>query len=417
MTYFDKIFTAVLAAIILLFTAANLTLAFSDKNTGRPYRVEINRLANEIETSGPENISLDSCLYVTSVTRYNGSDPDGFFEGTDRDYSIRIIGGTAYRFDFTLPEKTGYPAALFTVNLILAVMSLLLVGILLFIRLKIIKPFDKLQNIPYELSRGHLTMPVEENRYRFFGKFVWGINMLRENIEQQRRREQLLLREKKTLILSLSHDIKTPLSAIRLYAGALSKGLYPSREKQLEIAENIDMKAKEIGAYVSRIVQSSNEDFLDYDVRDEEFYLSSLVDSITEYYREKLALLKIGFSVAPFSDCLLKGDLDCSIEVLQNIIENAAKYGDGGKIELLFSREEDCQLITVKNGGCTLPETELPHIFESFIRGTNAGHTEGSGLGLYICHALMHKMNGDIFAEIQDKNMLVTAVFTTAGQT
>jgi signal transduction histidine kinase len=53
----------------------------------------------------------------------------------------------------------------------------------------------------------------------------------------------------------------------------------------------------------------------------------------------------------------------------------------------------------------------LPHIFDSFWRGSNAGKHKGSGLGLYICRQLMHKMSGDIFAEIIDGRMIVTTVF------
>lgn len=53
----------------------------------------------------------------------------------------------------------------------------------------------------------------------------------------------------------------------------------------------------------------------------------------------------------------------------------------------------------------------MPHIFESFWRGTNAENEKGSGLGLYICRELMRKMNGEIFAEIKDGYMGVTAVF------
>ena len=59
---------------------------------------------------------------------------------------------------------------------------------------------------------------------------------------QQKQRELDLQKDKKTLLLSLSHDIKTPLSAIKLYSKALSKGLYTDREKQLEIAESIHSK-------------------------------------------------------------------------------------------------------------------------------------------------------------------------------
>lgn len=59
--------------------------------------------------------------------------------------------------------------------------------------------------------------------------------MLRENMEQQKERELNLQREKKMLLLSLSHDIKTPLSAIKLYSKALSKGLYTDKENSLKL--------------------------------------------------------------------------------------------------------------------------------------------------------------------------------------
>ena len=109
--------------------------------------------------------------------------------------------------------------------------------------------------------------------------------------------------------------------------------------------------------------------------------------------------------------CLIRGDLDRGVEVIQNLMENAIKYGDGERIDLLLSEEDGCILIGVCNSGCTLPPAELPHIFDSFWRGSNADKQKGSGLGLYICRQLMHKMSGDIFAEAGDGRMIVTAVF------
>ena len=143
-----------------------------------------------------------------------------------------------------------------------------------------------------------------------------------------------------------------------------------------------------------------------------EFYLSELVKKISDFYTEKLSLIKTDFGIGNFTDCLISGDIDRSIEVIQNVMENAVKYGDGKSIEINFSEEEDCILATVRNSGFTLSDTELPHIFESFRRGENALNEKGSGLGLYICRQLMHKMNGEIFAEIKGGNMCVTTVFT-----
>ncbi len=96
-------------------------------------------------------------------------------------------------------------------------------------------------------------------------------------------------------------------------------------------------------------------------------------------------------------------------------LENAIKYGDGQGIGISFSSEEDCELITVSNKGCGLAEDELPCIFDSFWRGSNAKSTKGSGLGLYICRQLMRRMEGEIYASLQGDELRVTAVFSRAG--
>ena len=110
-------------------------------------------------------------------------------------------------------------------------------------------------------------------------------------------------------------------------------------------------------------------------------------------------------------DCEITADESRIAQAVTNLVSNAIKYGDGERIDLLLSEEDGCILISVCNSGCTLPSAELPHIFDSFWRGSNAENRGGSGLGLYICRQLMHKMNGDIFAQMEDGAMLVTAVF------
>lgn len=409
MKAFNKIFTIVITTIIAVFAAANMILLVNDGESGRPYRVEINRLAREIEKNSLEFTNLSDCGYVTGVEKF-GED----FYSTDSDYVIREINGELYRFDYMAEGGAKRTDLIITVNILLGVMAVVIIAVLVYIRLKILKPFEKLTDVPYELSKGNLTAPVKETKNRFFGRFIWGVDMLRENMEQQKERELNLQRDKKMLLLSLSHDIKTPLSAIKLYSKALSKGLYDSREKQIDIAESIGAKADEIEGYVFQIITASREDFLSLDVNAGEFYLSELVTNIRQYYTEKLDLIKTDFIVSGYTDCLLSGDPDRSVEVLQNVMENAVKYGDGEIISISFSEEDECILVTVTNSGCTISDIDLPHIFESFWRGSNAENVKGSGLGLYICRQLMRKMNGEIFAEIRNGAMCVTSVFPKA---
>lgn len=404
MKAFNRISVIVSALIIAVFAAANMLLLTDNSESGRPYLVEISRLVREIENNNTADIS--ECEFVTNITEY-GED----FYNSDSNYVIREVNDKLYRFDYTIDSNKEKSETIFVVNVILGIMSAAIIAVILYVRFKILSPFEKLTDIPYELSKGNLTTPVKETKNRFFGRFIWGVDVLRENMEQQKERELNLQREKKMLLLSLSHDIKTPLSAIKLYSKALSKGLYTNTEKQSEIAESINTKADEIEGYVSEIITASREDFLSFEIDMGEFYLSELVNRIRIYYIEKLSLIKTDFTVGEYIDCLISGDLDRSVEVVQNIMENAIKYGDGKEISIGFSEEDGCILVAVKNSGCTLPDTDLPHIFESFWRGTNAENQKGSGLGLYICRQLMHKMNGEVFAQIKDRDMCVTAVF------
>ena len=398
---------AVSLLFIMLFLFANLIiLHWNIPENGRPYRVEINRVALAIEENGIQNVDLSQCEYVYHVEK-TGS----HFYDVDSDYSIREIGGELYRFDYAAKTGTNSSGIILVVNIILAVVTAAVFAVLFYIRAKILHPFERITNVPYELSKGNLTLPVKENKSRFFGKFLWGIDLLRENMEQQKTREMALQKEKKTLLLSLSHDIKTPLSAIKLYARALSKNLYSDVDKQLEIVEKINEKADEIEKYVTQIITASREDFLSLEVNNGEFYLADLIENIVSLYSEKLPLLKTEFMVGEYRNRLLFGDLDRSVEVLQNIMENALKYGDGRSVELLFPDDDEGVLISVRNSGCTLEKSDLPHIFESFWRGANAENIRGSGLGLYICRQLMHKMRGEIFAEIDGTFITITAVF------
>lgn len=304
--------------------------------------------------------------------------------------------------------------AIWLFNICFGIISVFLIALLVYLGINIIRPFEQISGYAFELAKGNLIAPLEERKTKFYGRFLWGLNLLREKLQNQRAAELALQKQNKTMVLSLSHDIKTPLSIIELYGKALEKGLYNDDEKKKEVSRSIYAKCEDIRGYLDGIIKTTSEEFLDLQVINSEFYLSELIDLLKGFYIDKLGMLKIEFSIDRYSNCLLVGDLDRSVEVIQNIIENAIKYGDGKQIAITFSKEENYLLIHTSNTGCTLPDTDLPHIFECFWRGSNAGVQNGSGLGLYICRALMHKMNGDIYADVKDGNMIVTTVFLMA---
>ena len=401
MKTYNKIIALVVAVIIALFAVVNI-IPNLQKEEASIRNVEINRLVREIKES--EEIP-DTDKYSTISGVYEQGAGEEFFV-SENEYVIRKINGTLYRIEYFEDKDTA--SGMLYINIMLSIFSLFVLMVLFYVRHNILKPFDRITNLPYELSKGNLTIPLKESKNRYFGKFLWGLDMLREKLEESKQAELELKKEKKTMLLSLSHDIKTPLSAIKLYAKALSRGIYKDHEKQLEVYESINTKADEIEKLVAEIMHTETEDIIVFDVKNGEFYLSDVINGINAYYSDKLE--NTDFRINKYKECMLNGDADRLTEVLQNIIENAIKYGDGNSISLDFSDEEDCRIITITNSGCTLPENELAHIFDSFYRGSNVGSKNGNGLGLYICRQLTKAMGGDIFANIENGNMCVSVV-------
>lgn len=324
-----------------------------------------------------------------------------------------IIGAQALgfvRFDyktFLSPVKELY----WIIEGMIMLSGTVTLGILFYMKNKVIKPFLSLRDMPGELARGRLDAELLENKDRYFGSFVWGIAMLRDNLKAAKKKALSLEKEKKMLLLTISHDIKTPLNSIKLYARAIREGLYDTEEKRKKATCQIEKLSEEIEDFVRKIVHASSQEIVHIEVENTEFYLKDLAEQVQEYYTPKCRLSMTELLWGAYENKLLKGDGDRAFEVMENVMENAFKYGDGQKIEITFYEEEGCQIVKVKSFGNPVRTEEIPHLFDSFYRGSNVGDKEGNGLGLYICREMMRKMEGDIFVKREGENMSVHLVF------
>lgn len=396
--------------VVLVLLCNGIYIHQSQSDTGRLYRVETARVAREIEEQNltveqVEAMDLSAYETLVKVTVFR---PE---EICNNDYVVEEINDNLYRIEYRANRESNI---IIWMNLALVGMILITVAVLLYVYRKVLKPFHAMSNLSYELAKGNLSTPVKEEKSKLFGRFLWGMDMLREKLEDNKEKELEFQKDRKTLILSLSHDIKTPLSSIELYSKALAEDLYDTKEKRDEALQGIARNVKEIKGYVDEIVTASREDFLNLEVKNGEVYLSAVVDSIQAYYREKLSVVHTDFTVENFGECLLKGDQNRLIEVLQNIMENAIKYGDGRSVRITFEDEEDCKLIHIENSGNGLKDEELPNLFDSFYRGSNSHGVKGNGLGLYICKTLMHKMDGEVYAKSGEESFTVTVVVRKA---
>lgn len=409
-----------MAGLTAFFISAAFLVFFlftNEKETGsRLYMVEVNRMMKGLEKDGYfSEPDLRFAEEVSGVNYLELSEPgqpwdsesfNSFFagkRGLHRHIEPFIKNGRLtglVGFDYQLSDKTGNKLWL-AEGIVLASWGILM-AVLFMVKKQILIPFHSLSNMPYELAKGRLKGELEENKSRFFGKFVWGIAMLRDHLSSVKDREMKLEKEKKMLLLSISHDIKTPVNTIKLYAKALEEGVYGKEEDRRQAAVQIQALSSEIEGFVKEIVRNTSQDILHLEVEMGEFYLEELVELVRAYFEPKCRLIKVELEVGEYKNRLVKGSLDSAFEVIENLMENAFKYGDGKKIEIGFGEEEYCQLVWVWNSGECVAEGEMIHLFDSFYRGSNVGAKSGNGLGLYICREIMKKMEGEIFAQAGD---------------
>lgn len=437
MKKYDRMIAASLLTYLVMAVLLYVLCRGSSINEDMGYKVEINQIMQGLEEAGAfvrpdlhdmrhvKNVDFLPAKADAGSNAENGNDAEELSQDTNKIldfyknhngissavYPFAVNGKLAgfVRFDYT--AGTEDTRILWMAEGMLFLSWLMILSVLWYIRMQVVKPFHAVSQMPYELAKGHLQVDVEENRGRFFGKFVWGIAMLRDTLYASKAKAWNLEKEKKLMLLSISHDIKIPLSAIKLYAKALREEVYETEERKEYAALQIEKHALEIEEFVHAIVSTASEEILDIDVINSEFYLKDYIDKIREMYEPKCRLIMTEFAIGSYDNKLIKGDMDRAVEVLENLIENAVKYGDGRLICLNLYEEDYCQVIEVFNSGVPVSQNEMPHLFDSFFRGSNAQNKSGNGLGLYIARQIMNKMEGDIFARREKDGMCVGLVF------
>lgn len=418
-----KRFNMLIGTAILVYVCLAILLLlgsrYGQNHEDMEYKVEIHDVMRRLEQGAKaDGIDLSDYQYVQAVAflpKEDESDIEVFFDSKNGLHSCirplmieKNVKGYV-RFDYVI--ETNDKGMIWVVEGILLVTFILVLALLIYIKIHILKPFHEVSEMPYELSKGHLSIDLEENKNRFFGRFLWGLAMLRDNLSDSKAKELKLLKEKKLLLLSISHDIKIPLSAIKLYARALKEGIYESDEKRNEAAGQIEVHAKEIEDFVKEIISASSEEIISIEVENSEFYLKGFVEKIREVYEPKAKVILTELIIGDYENKLLKGDMERAFEVMENLLENAFKYGDGRRIAIDFYEEDYCEVVRVFNTGAVVTDIELPHLFDSFYRGSNVTDKPGNGLGLYISRQIMNKMDGEIFAERREDGMSFCMVF------
>lgn len=259
----------------------------------------------------------------------------------------------------------------------------------------IVRPFEKMEKFAEEIGKGNFDIKVNYEKNNLFGAFTWAFDHMRREIIKARSCEREAIDNNKTVIATLSHDIKTPIASIRAYAEGLEANLDYNVERRNKYIKVIIKKCDEVTKLTNDLFLHSISDLEMLKVNTKQVEISELIkNSLKELIEEEKKVSIIG----NMPKAILDIDVKRFNQVLENIINNSNKYAKGSKIEVRGEINKDKYIIKIKDFGEGIKDKDLPFVFNKFYRGENALEKQGSGLGLFIVKYIMNQLKGDVEA-------------------
>lgn len=275
-----------------------------------------------------------------------------------------------------------------------------------YIYFAILRPFEKMKDFAAKISMGDFDVPLNYERSNYFGEFTWAFDSMRNEITKSRASEKEAIENNKTVIATLSHDIKTPIASIRAYAEGLSANLdstYEKREKYLSV---ITKKCDEVSRLTDDLFLHSISDMDKLKLTLERIEICGFTKDIMNEIsaeREDIIFKKPDFTA------FVNADKNRFAQLCENIVNNARKYAKTN-IEVFFTMENENIILHFQDWGKGIPDENMPFIFDKFYRGNNCGSEQGSGLGLYIVKYIAEKMGGNVILQNHDVGLEVKII-------
>ena len=281
---------------------------------------------------------------------------------------------------------------------------------------KLQKKYGLLLKATNEIAQGNLNVTIEEN-LGVFEPFKPQIYRIEEGFRNAVAEEVKSQRMKSELITNVSHDLKTPLTAIITYVKLLQEpGV--TQEQRKEYLETLDRKALRLKALIEDLfeVSKANSRNITLDIRDVD--IVSMVKQVEFEMEDKLtdAGLEVRMSL-PEEKVIVPLDSQKTFRIFENLFGNIAKYALPGTRVYVngFTAKEDVTII-LKNITAQELSVSGEELTERFVRGDTSRNTEGSGLGLAIAKSFTELQGGKFRIELDGDLFKVVLTWKVKSQ-
>lgn len=297
---------------------------------------------------------------------------------------------------------TPMAAVYFTVWLIMYAASTVAVITYITSRLSksIIPTISSLTQAAEQIKEGNLDCEILYSSDEEINRLCMMFDQMRMQLKTVTEREQKLRHDRSMMLANLSHDIKTPLTAIKGYVDGIKDGVADNPEAMRRYLDTIYQKADMIDSMISGLSVFSKLELdkikFSYKIGDIYEYIKNISSEYMIDAQNSGCMLIVDL---PDDECSVKIDYEMLHRVFANLIGNSIKYRSDNDCYIKITAEEnnDGVLISIADNGIGMPDDELDKIFDGFYRIDSSRSAGGSGLGLGISRQIVENHGGRLW--------------------
>ena len=289
-------------------------------------------------------------------------------------------------------------------TILVTIIDIVAVVMWIWIYKRILVPLDKLQIATKKIADGDLDYKLDERDFSEIPFLYKDFEKMRIELKTNEEEKRISEEAARELVSNISHDLKTPLTAIRGYVEGILDGVASSPQKTKDYLNTIYNKTNDMTLLIDELLYYSQvaENHVSYN-----FVKINVKDFFQEYVKDlylELETIKIKFVYIENvgSDTYIYMNREQIKRALNNVVSNAVKYMDKENPQIHFRVREtiDAIDIEISDNGRGIDEKDLPHIFDRFYRSDVSRNTKlgGSGIGLSIVKKVIENHEGRVVA-------------------
>ena len=269
----------------------------------------------------------------------------------------------------------------------------------------LVAPIKKLQDATHNIAEGNLDFNLKSNRHDEIGELIDDFEVMRKKLKESAEEKIQNDKESRELISNISHDLKTPMTAIKGYVEGIMDGIADTPEKMDRYVRTIYNKTMDMDKLINELTLYSKIDANKIPYNFNKINVAEYFDDCVSELKVELESRNIELGYFNYADkaAVIIADPEQLKRVINNIISNSVKYMSTdrkGIINIRVSDADDFVQFEIEDNGKGIAQKDVQYIFDRFYRTDSSRNSAqgGSGIGLSIVKKIISDHGGQIWA-------------------